>query len=126
MNKITSFEEACKARGVDPNVLPDVSMLPDKHRKSFIAFYKLIIIAEALNEGWEPNWNDSRQYKYYPWLYVQASNEKSAGFGLSSSYDVRTRTGASVGSRLCFKTSELAMYAGNTFKDLYTDYLLLT
>lgn len=29
-----------------------------------------IIIVKALNEGWVGDWNNSNEYKYYPWFYL--------------------------------------------------------
>jgi hypothetical protein len=125
MNKIKSFEDACQALGLDPSKLPEVSMLPEKHQKSITAFYKLITIAEALNEGWQPDWNDHDQYKYFAWFDVEASEEKCSGSGLSFD-DLRWLAHAAtyVGSRLCFKTHTVAQYFGVTFIDLFVDYLL--
>ena len=42
-DKIKSFEDACKHLRLNPNDLPVVDMLPEKDRKSIIAFYKLRI-----------------------------------------------------------------------------------
>lgn len=84
-----------------------------------VAFMKLTIIAKALNEGWQPDWTDSNQYKYYPWFKYKS------GFGLSCDvYDIWI-TNTTVGSRLCFKTAELAKYAGEQFADLYNDFLTI-
>jgi hypothetical protein len=92
MEKIKSFEDACSELKLDPIHVPDVSMLPEKHRCALIAHYKLIVIAEALNQGWQPNWNDHDEYKYYPWFEVEASKEKPSGFGFSYTYcDTGTR-----------------------------------
>ncbi len=116
--KITSFESACEFLGIEP-VLPQVDMLPEKHRKANIAFYKLTIIISALNEGWEPDWSDWDQYKYYNWFYV----DSSAAFRFSDTHSTYTYT--CVGSRLCFKTRALAAYAAKKFEDLYKDYFLI-
>lgn len=125
MNKIKSFEDACQALGLDPNNLPEVSMLPEKHRLAIVAFYKLTTIAEALNEGWQPDWNDHNQYKYFAWFEVEASEEKTNGLGLSfDGYGLSYAT-TRVGSRLCFKTRTLAEYFGKTFTDLFSEYLLI-
>lgn len=124
MKKIKSFEDACKALGVDPTKLPEVSMLPEEHQSALIAYYKLFIIAQALNEGWKPNWNDSEEWKYYPWLWVTASEENTSGSGLScDDYDCADSYSC-IGSRLCFKTRELAKYAGEQFTDLYAEAFL--
>lgn len=70
-DKVKSFEDACKHLGLNPNDLPVVYMLPEKDRKSIIAFYKLTIIIRALNEGWEPDWSNWDKWKYYNWFYVE-------------------------------------------------------
>ena len=119
-SKVKTFEAACKQLKIQP-VLPDVSMLPESKGKGILALYKLEIIAEALNEGWVPDWSDSRQHKYYPWFQYSSG---SSGFALSDfgyGYDY---THATLGSRLVFKTSALAVYAGETFADLYNDFLI--
>ena len=125
MKKIKTFNDACKALKLKPT-LPDVSALPKKHQKALLAHYQLIIIAEALNEGWQPDWNNHSEYKYYPWFEVKANAKNPSGFGFSDTRYVYWRTSTSVDSRLCFKSSELALYAGKQFKELYKDYFLIT
>jgi hypothetical protein len=125
MKKIKTYEDACKALKLKPTALPDVSALPEKHRKAIIAHYKLVIIAEALNEGWTPNWNDENQYKYTAYFRVKASKSNPAGVGFSFTFFDIWRTGTGVGSRLCFKSSELAEYAGKQFENLFIDYFLI-
>ena len=124
-NQIKTFEDACKALNLNPETsLPEVSMVPEKHRKAIIAHCKLFIIAEALNEGWKPDWsNDER--KYYPWFDMEESVKQPAGSGLSVGGCVYDFSASYVGSRLCFKTSELAKYAGTQFKIEYADYFLV-
>lgn len=123
-SNIKSFEDACKALSIEP-ALPGVSWLPEKHQKAIIAHYKLVIIAQALNEGWEPDWSNWSQYKYYPWMEIKATKKNPAGSGFSG-YDFDySSTITAVGSRLCFKSRDLAMYAGKQFEDLYADYWLL-
>jgi len=116
--KITSFESACEFLGLEP-VLPQVELLPEKDRKSILAYYKLTIIIRALNEGWEPDWSDWNQYKYYNWFYV----DSSAAFRFD--YTFYTNASTDVSSRLCFKTRDIAAYAGTQFIDIYNDYLNL-
>lgn len=119
-DRVKSFEDACQVLGISTNV-PEVKGLPRKHQKAIIANYKLIIIAEALNEGWKPNWQDSDEYKYYPWFDMS----NPAGVGYSSTYYAASYTDANFGSRLCLKNRELAIYFGQTFTDLFNDSLLL-
>lgn len=119
-DRVKSFEDACQVLGISTNV-PEVKGLPRKHQKAIIANYKLIVIAEALNEGWKPNWQDSDEYKYYPWFDMS----NPAGVGCSHSDDTASYTLAAIGSRLCLKNRELAIYFGQTFTDLFNDSLLL-
>ena len=112
-DRVKTFEDACEVLEIDPIIFPN------KTPKSTIAHYKLEIIVEALNEGWEPNWNNNNEYKYYPWF-----KQSPSGFGFSgTSYDYWF-TRASVGSRLCFKTRELSNYAGTQFEDIYKDFMI--
>lgn len=118
--KIKTFEDACKALKIDPSkALLDVSGMPVHHQKAIIAHAKLVIIAEALNEGWKPDWKNSSEWKYYPWFRM------SSGSGLAFGDYGNDCSHSRVGSRLCFRSSELAEYAGKRFKDLYEDYFLL-
>lgn len=119
-DRVKSFEDACQVLGISTNV-PEVKGLPRKHQKAIIANYKLITIAEALNEGWKPNWQDSDEYKYYPWFDMS----NPAGVGYSYAHSAASATDASFGSRLCLKNRELAIYFGQTFTDLFNDSLLL-
>lgn len=123
-DKIKSFEDACKHLGLNPNDLPVVYMLPEKDRKSIIAFYKLTIIIRALNEGWEPDWSNWDEWKYYNWFYVEeGEDQRSSGFRCDGAR--YAGTDAYSGSRLCFKNIELATYAAEQFKELYREYLLI-
>lgn len=119
-DRVKSFEDACQVLGISTNV-PEVKGLPRKHQKAIIANYKLIVIAEALNEGWKPNWQDSDEYKYYPWFDMS----NPAGVGCSHTSNAASATVAPFGSRLCLKNRELAIYFGQTFTDLFNDSLLL-
>lgn len=110
------------------------------------AYMKLRIITAALNEGWEPQFTED-EYRYYPWFYLYTEEEwaelddetkergvdfgGSAGGGADAglvcavSYYAPTTAVANLGSRLCFKTSELAKYAGKQFADIYADFYLI-
>ena len=123
---IKTFEEACAKLGLDPANLPDFSMMPEKHRAALTAHSKLIIIAEALNDGWQPDWSNDDEYKYWPYFEITADKDQPSGFGFSLTGFVRWYTYASVGSRLCYSSRELARYAGETFVDLYRAYFLIS
>jgi len=119
MANIKTFEAACKALGLNPKTVPDFSHAPKQHQAALIAHYKLVIIAEALNEGWKPTWKNDEEYKYYPWFEMESS--KGFRFCVARYY----YSVSDVGSRLCFRSRELAEYAGKTFLKLYKDYMIL-
>ncbi|MBS1775340.1 MAG: hypothetical protein JSS64_03565 [Bacteroidetes bacterium] len=113
-DRVKSFEDACEVLGYNPNtVLPHPTLTEDS--EAIIAFAKLSIIRKALNEGWKPDWNNSSQYKYYPWFDMRGAFSY-VSYGWSA--------GSHVGSRLCFKSRDIAEYAAHQFLDLYRDYFV--
>lgn len=111
---VKSFEDACKLTG-RPDV-PDFSNLPTDMRKHFEAQYKLLVIIEALNEGWKPDWNNYNEYKYYPWFKMSPSS-----FAFNGSFCDRTYAYAGSGSRLVFRARYLSEYAAKHFIDIWKD-----
>jgi hypothetical protein len=86
-----------------------------------IAYKKIKLIAKVLNEGWTPDWTNSNETKYYPWF--EMGSPSGGGF---SCYDcARWNSFSGVGSRLCYKSRDLAIYAGKHFTDIYKDFLTL-
>jgi hypothetical protein len=82
--------------------------------------YRIIkMLAKTLNEGWEPDWSNQNEYKYYPWFEMRGSS----GFRFGVYADWFTHS--LVGSRLCFKSRELAEYAGKQFVDVYRDFMTI-
>ncbi|MGK0175654.1 MAG: hypothetical protein ACI9AT_002041 [Ulvibacter sp.] len=120
MKKIKTFEDACKTLKYDAKkTLPDFSSYPEKDRSALECHAKLVIIVDAINridndgEEWFPDWDNSSEYKYYPWFRADGSS----GFRY---YDCDDWSAiADVGSRLCFKKSDSAKYVGEHFSDLY-------
>jgi len=119
-DKIKSYEDACRILNLNPDGLPDVNNCDKKDRKSIIAYYKLVIICRALNEEWEPNWADS-EYKYYPWFAYGSY----AGFGCLHTPAAASSASAVIGARLCFKSADLARYAGTQFLKIWEEYLMI-
>lgn len=115
-DRVKTFKDACKETGVQyegfESALTHAGLSADE-----IAYKKIKIIAEALNEGWKPDYSNSNQAKYYPWFKYKA------GSGFSYSNYGSSNTGTGVGSRLVFKSSDLAMYAGTQFEAEYQAYL---
>lgn len=123
--KILSFEEACAARGYDPALLlPDVSALPEWLQKLVIAKIRLVIIAEAMNEGKQFDWSDYNQRKWFPYFDMDDEDDDS-GFGFSSTDYGYWTTFTIVGARLVFFTQEDAEHFGRHFIELHRDVLVV-
>ena len=87
-----------------------------------IAYKMLKVIAKALNEGWTPDWSNGEWDKWHPWFNM----DNSSSAGRFSFYDADLQYSASgVGSRLCFKSEELADYAGTQFLELYRELFVI-
>lgn len=117
IEKIKTFEDAMEATG--RKEMPDFSSFPEDMRKHFEALFKMVVIIEALNEGWKPDWDNCNECKYYPWFWMSPS---SFAFGVS--YFGLGDASAGSGSRLKLKSRELAKYCGEQFKDIWKDILL--
>ena len=111
--------------------------------ENMIAYSRLCIVTAALNEGWTPQFVKG-ECRYFPYFYLYTDEEISkmseeeksrvvyrsyyialAYGGVSGAvayYD--SACASTFGSRLAFKTEELAEYAGKQFVKLYADYLL--
>lgn len=77
---------------------------------------RIRLISFVLNEGWEPDFNNHTQCKYYPFFKKTDSGwvVGSCFVGLCNGY---------LGSGFYYKSSELALYAGKQFLKEYIDYL---
>ena len=77
-----------------------------------IAYRMAKLVCLAFNEGWLPDWTNSNEYKYTP--YFRMGSSSGVGF---SYHDFGLWYALSdVGSRLCFKSSDLAKHAGQLFE----------
>jgi hypothetical protein len=118
--RVKTYNDACAVLGIEPeaeDVLMKLGFTKDE-----IAYRKLRTIAEALNEGWKPDWSNTDQYKYWPWFVYSGA---AAGFVCTYTHSAASYTATHFGSLLCFKTRELATYAGTQFIDTYNDFLLI-
>ena len=107
-----------------------------------VAYLKLRIITEALNEGWKPQFTKG-EYRWYFWYelitkeqYDKLSDKDKSrvvGRGGSSAYAdgglvcalagyASSHSHTSAGSRLAFKSEKLAAYAGRQFAEIYADF----
>lgn len=139
---VTTYEEAREYLGGKPNAdftvakkilsgncvqLEDVarlvSELNPKHIKALIAYNRLCTIAQAWNkaDGFEPDFSNTSQYKYFPWFVY---DNGAAGFVCANTNGAATLAHALIGSRLCFMTRERAEQFGKQFIDLWNDVFL--
>lgn len=150
---IKTFDDACRELGENHpfvrayNGYAKNISEENKNDVDVLAFLKLRIITAALNQGWVPDWTNSDEWKYYPWfcLYTEdkyndldaddkerccrvvgrSSHGANAYGGLVYAYAnyASSYSYAFYGSRLAFKTRELALYAGKQFVDLWCDFV---
>lgn len=116
--RIKTYEDACSELGITP--IDESVLLSNGFTKDEIAYRKIKTITEALNEGWKPNWNNENQYKWTPYFYPNSSS----GFVFRYAVYSDSLADAGDGLRLCFKSDELATYAGKQFTELYKEFIL--
>ncbi|MCL2291204.1 MAG: hypothetical protein FWC34_10990 [Bacteroidetes bacterium] len=117
MDRIRSVEDACAELGQKPvnePLLRDSGFTEDE-----IIYRKLKIVTKALNENWEADYEDPNQKKWFPWFSVS-----SGAFVFGDANYAYSYANAGGASRLCFKSEELAEYAGKQFIELYKKFIL--
>ncbi len=124
MKPVPNLHEAFKDRGIDPDIMPDVSMIPERFQQALLGYYCLMVATEAVNEGEEPDWKDDDQEKYFAWMKVEEDEEKGSGLGLSLGDVDYYCTLTDVGSRLSSLSEDAALHLFNTFKDQYERMML--
>lgn len=80
-----------------------------------ISEQEMIVIVKALNEKYVLDWDNSKEYKYFPWFYL------GKDFRYYFYYTYCTYSHSS--SRLALKNKELAIYAGNQFTEIYKKFM---
>ena len=110
------------------------------------AYLKLCIIAAALNEGWKPQFTEG-EYRWYPWFWLYTKDEwnrldegvkkygrvlgrsnisgnVNGGFAFAYASSASSYSDTYYGSRLAFKSEELAEYCSKQFVDLWIEFLI--
>ena len=144
--RIKTFDDAREALGDEHPFVKEywsVVNIDLDITQDLIAYLKLRIIVAALNEGWEPKF-EKGEYRYIPWFYFYTKEEydklddeekgrcvlrsghypsASCGFVyFSADYDA-SYSSTFYGSRLAFRTRELAAYAGRQFTEEWADFM---
>nr|DAZ04151.1 MAG TPA: hypothetical protein [Caudoviricetes sp.] len=112
--RVKTYLDACHELGREP--LDEKKLLELGLTEHDIAYQKLAIVTEALNEGWKADWDNSDENKYYPYFIMSPSSFAFCGSGY-----VNACAFAGSGSRLCYKTRELAEYSAKQFIDIWKD-----
>lgn len=138
MDRVKTWDDVVDELCYDPT-----RNLPTNAEPDLVAYVKLRAIAQVLNEGWTPQFTTD-EYRYFPWFYLYTQEEidamdeeKRSRVVLRSSYNASADGGVasadagsdsshaytSYGSRLAFKTRELAVYAGKQFTEIWADFV---
>ena len=149
--RIKTLEDACNELG-EENVLVQAYRTAEFNTSGnqndvsdVVAYLKLRVIAEALNEGWEPHFTTG-EYRCYPWFYLYTQEEidkmdeemkkklwrfggdsdNGSYCGLACTYSSFAWPASSVAfsARLAVKSDELAKYFGQQFIDIWADYMI--
>lgn len=148
--RVKTFEDACKELGEDHKLVQQFKAIQEAiaEDKEATAYFKLGIITAALNEGWEPDFTNDDEYRYYPYLCLWTKEELEdkdeewkddhnlqlwigGGDSYNGSYCGRASAcsnnawsyaNARISARLAHKTEELAIYSGKQFTELWTNY----
>lgn len=145
-DRVKTFTDALRVLGTPEELISDDFFKEqEKLGEDVVAMLKLRVIAEALNEGWRPKF-DGDECRFYPWFYIYTKKEYEeldedekkecrvvgrsnsnasayGGVGFSSAYYVSSHSSTYEGSRLAFKTRELAEYCGKQFIEIWEKWL---
>lgn len=119
MDRVKTFEDACKELGRQPYNVDSLMKLG--LTKNDIAYQKMVVIVEALNEGWKPDVCNSDVERWYPWF---KPNGSPSSFAFDGSVYANECALAGSGSRLALKSEQLAKYCGKQFIELWKEMLL--
>ena len=149
--RIKTFTDACNALGDEHPLVTQYRLTAAAYKgepmtEDFIAYLKLRIIVAVLNEGWEPKFEKS-EYRYYPWFYLYtkeqydelddkekgrcvlrsySNSDANGGLVCAYAFSTSSNSNSNYGSRLAFRTRELASYAGRQFIEEWADFMFKT
>lgn len=117
--RVKTYLDACHELGREP--LDEKKLLELGLTEHDIAYQKLAIVTEALNEGQKLNVCDANVKRWYPWF---KPNGSPSSFAFDVSFYVCAFARAGSGSRLCLKSEKLSNYCGKQFIDLWKQFIL--
>jgi hypothetical protein len=114
---VKSYEDACEIEGIFPLNIDAFSFLPEQDREYHFYDHQMTVINRVLNEGWEPDYSNSKQYKYYPYFVWDENRAGGPGFSYFAYYF--GRSASRVGARRVYKNEKLAIYSGKQFLEIH-------
>lgn len=118
MERIKTFEDAYNALGEEHLFVKEHNNAAAIGCSADLgAYIDLRIIVAALNGGWEPTFAKD-EVRWYPWFRTN-----NGGVAIAGAFPDSLFTYSVDGSRLAFKSRELAEYAGKQFIDIYKAFL---
>ena len=149
-DKVKTFEDAVAILGDEHPLVAQFRVIESSFKEAdnnlhLFAYARLVIIAEALNEGWRPKF-DGDECRYYPWFYIYTKKEYEeldedekkecrvvgrshfyayayGGVACAYAFSASSSSVTYGGSRLAFKTRELAEYCGKQFIEIWEKWL---
>lgn len=149
-DKVKTFEDAVAILRDEHPLVAQFRVIESSFKEAdnnlhLFAYARLVIIAEALNEGWKPKF-DGDECRYYPWFYIYTKKEYEeldedekkdcrvvgrsssgahayGGVVCAYAHNASSYSFTDFGSRLAFKTRELAEYCGKQFIDIWEKFL---
>jgi hypothetical protein len=116
--RILTFEDVLKEMKVDPKeFIKSLQNLTSDE----VAYKRLKLIIAAFNEGWTPDWTNGQWDKFVAYFTIGGSS----GVGFSCIGFGDWRSYSDVGSRLVFKSADLAKHVGKLFIDDFRDFLII-
>lgn len=149
--RVKTYEDAVNELGEDNPIVVAASTaswrFPEAVNKDLVAYMKMRVIVAALNDGWEPQFVPGEQ-RWYPWYELISKEDYEAmsedekqerrfvgrsnyyayavgGLVCSYAFHASSFSYAGYGSRLAFKSEELAEYSGKQFAELFADFCFI-
>ncbi len=115
--KIKNFNDILKISGKTLKEILPYKTPKNKQQRSLNALVKIQLITEVLNQETILDFLNTNQYKYLPWF----KKVVGSGWVVHSYHSYSVASDAGFGT--FYKSEKLALFAGNTFLDIYKDYL---
>jgi hypothetical protein len=111
-DRVKTFEDALAIAGLE-----ETDVFHEDDTVDEISYKKVKLIIRVLNEGWKPDFTNENEPKYYIWWkFVKGKGFVSYACGCYYAL-------SHVGSRLCFRSRELAEHAAKHFEKEFNQFI---